>query len=221
MFDAEELLLKIHSGRKLKPAELEEVVYLLETTQLHELGRKLSVDDVYALLLVLGKTKERRYRPMLEKYLDAQDALTVSQVLETLCLEWGPIEEYVERLLIFALGNSWDEDGDVQAQALKILGEHLYDVLGKKRGKVDPQHKSSSRPAQIVSLLLGVLRDENAERAVRQSAYFSLCRAYGKPWEEIPSEFARLDLSPDSEDLDREVLGFLERFVAEAGSTAP
>lgn len=198
MMDVDALLSKIGAGRKLKPAELAEVVELLSSGEEEIKKHNLTLDDIYSLLVVLGKTGLLQYRPLLERYLDSEDALTVSYVLETLCLDWNLVDEYVERLGSFALGNSWDTEDDVRQIALKCLGEYLYakTVTGDK----------SVRPGRFLELILGIFDDDESEHRTRQSAYYALLRAFGKPWEEIPSEFARLDLSESSKELDRSVI---------------
>jgi hypothetical protein len=204
MADPEELLVKITSGRELEAEEFAEMISLLELKDRTELGRKLSHDDLYSLLVVLGKTGRKDQRGILERYLDIEDPLTVSLVLEILCLDWGYLDDQLERLMSFALGNSWDGDDDVRLMAIKLLGEYLHGFL--RTGRKAPTETERKRMTSINDLLLNLFQDESLDRQVRQGAYFALLRGAGKEWDEIPSEYARLDLAPGSKDILWELL---------------
>jgi hypothetical protein len=212
MLDPEEQLVKLNSGGRLDETELDEVLALLESTDVQELGRKLSADDIYSLLLVIGRTKDTRYRGLLERYLDAKDALTVSLVLEILCLQWGPIEECLEWLLDFALGSAWDDEDDVRQTALRILGDYLCRELPKNAVPAKTK-KKDPRALKVLGLVVSIFEDDTLERATRQAAYYSLLRASGISWENVPSEFARLDLNPGSKDIDWELLSRLKNML--------
>ncbi|MCC6954050.1 MAG: hypothetical protein IT290_08025 [Deltaproteobacteria bacterium] len=204
--DADQLLGKIASGKTLKDDELKEIVELLSGDFLGVEGGELTLDEVYELLLVLGKAKAVSERRVLEKYLDCQEPQTVSLVLDILCGEWGFTEEYTEYLLNFSLGQSWDAEGDVQVVAIKLLGEHLHrnapKMRGTKGGKGALTDAQKKRCGEIFSLLDQHFRDPDMDSIIRKTAYYSLCRAAGREWEQIPSEFARLNLEPGSPDVD-------------------
>jgi len=192
MIDAETLLAKINAGEKLEPSELEEVVALLESDYLEGYGRKLSVDDIYSLLLVLGRSHAYQYTTLLESFLNVEDTLTVSLVLDTLCLQWDKLEECVEKLISFALGQSWDEDEDIREEAIKLLGEYLFNLKTNH-----PKKKATGRSATVLELLISTFDNPENSYFIRKHAYFALCRAAGKTWQEIPSAYATLDFSKD------------------------
>jgi hypothetical protein len=201
--DPEALLLRLNSGKKLREGELHAVTQLLQSVDAESLGRKLSVDDVYALVLVIGRAKATQCKGLLERFLDAKDPLTVGLVLEILCLQWHDTEEQLERVLNFSLGNSWDEEDDVRHIALKIIGEYLAEKLP---APTEPQRR---RVKKVLELLLALFDDEELPAPTRQYAYFALLRAGGVPSSDLPSEFAILDLSPHSKQLRFDVLSGL------------
>ena len=161
---------------------------------------------MYELLLVLGKAKAVSERKVLERYLDCQEPQTVSLVLEILCGEWGMTEEYTEHILNFSLGQSWDAEGDVQVVAIRLLGEHLHKNAAKLRsgkgGKAGLTESQRKRCGEMFTLLDQHFRDADLDPIARKAAYYSLCRAAGRDWEHIPSEFARLRFEPGSPDID-------------------
>ncbi|MCB0322044.1 MAG: hypothetical protein KDD69_00680 [Bdellovibrionales bacterium] len=206
--DPEKLLLRLSDGDGLSREEIDEIVELLRQLESEDIGRKLSVDDVYSYLVVLGRAEQKQYRHVIEKFLDVRDALTVALVLETLCLRWDCTDEYLERVVSFALGVAWDEDQDVQQAAIKILGEFLHTAIGVDATAL------GDRQREVLELLLNLLRDDSLEHWTRQSSYFALCRAAGKDWEELPNDCVLLDLTEGSTDLDHEVLERLDRLAA-------
>lgn len=191
VLDPERLLLKVNSGEALDAKILSEVAATIEDSLSDNPGRKASVDDVYSLLLVLGRADARAHLRTLERFLEQRDPYVVSLVLEILCLQWRTTAEYVERVIHFALGVSWDEDDDVRHTALKILGEYLHEGAGKP-----------NVAAEVLALLLSTFSDSTLDRWTRQQAYFALCRAGGKDWSELPSECKILDLRDGSQDID-------------------
>ncbi len=205
------MLLALSEGGALAENELREVLAVLESAESKDFACGPSVDDVYECLLVLGKTKLSQYRRIIEKFLEAEDALTVALVLETLCLRWELTAEYLEQVISFALGAPWDKDEDVRQTALKILGEYMY--ANRREAALVPAAlpKSKLHLLHVLDLLRSVFADEEAQQWTRQSAYYALCRAAGRNWDELPPECKALDLSAESADLDQDVL----RYVAE------
>lgn len=208
--DPEKLLLDINEGKTLSAGELSTIAAVLVDQSKKILTRDFSVDDVYSYLLVLGRAKCFEYGHVLESFLDVEDPLTVALVLEILCLDWGKSEEYLERVINFALGASWDEDEDVRQTALKILGEYLYEKLPKQqKGDVPTVIR------QVLELLYSTFCDEDAEQWSRKSAYTALCRARKKKPEQLPAECSLLSFEPQSPDIDWEVIRQIEDFLSE------
>lgn len=209
--DVEKMLVRLNSGEKLKEAELDEVVRLLRgMLDSPEDFRDLGVDDAYELLTVLTRAKAHQHRSLLERFFDDKDPLTVTLVLEALCLDWGWIEEYLERVINFALGVSWDAEQDIRHCAIKILGEYLFRL--RSAG-------SSPQAREIMQLLLDAVGDEELNHWTRKAAYLALCRAAGKDWEELPPEYRKLDFSAGSADIDATVLAYSRDFVSSGSSS--
>ena len=190
--DPERLLLKLSTGKRLTAAEVRSVVEVLEGS-----SEDSGLDDSYSCLLIIGRAELKEHRRLVERHLETKDPLTVSLALEILCLQWRTTEDYLERALDFALGVSWDEDDDVRGMSLRILGEYLRDAWNE----VIPT-SGSDKQLKVLGLVLSVFDDDALDPLVRQAAYNSLCRAAGKPWEELPSECVLLDLAVGSKDVD-------------------
>ncbi len=210
--DPEKLLLQISNGKTLSPEEVEELIHLLEGAAVgDELRRDISLDDVYSYLVVLGRAKCTRARHVLERYLEMRDPLTVALVLEVLCLEWGFTEEFLERVVNFAVGVAWDYDEDVKQTALKILGEYLLTSL---RSRKENDGAMLPREQRVIDLLFTTFDDQAGKIWCRQAAYFALCRAGGLSWEELPGECTSLDFSSRKGEVRYDVL---DRLRALAG----
>lgn len=196
--DPEKLLVKVSLGKKLSEKELSAVEEALSRIDLKQLSKAGVMDEAYALIHLVSKAKLQQLAFMLEPYLEAKDAPIVSLVLETLCLEWGTSEAYIERVIDFALGASWDEEEDVRQSAIKILGEYLHTKLQEKQ--------LGEKPKRVLELILSIFAQPEDDPFIRQRAYSALCRAGGKSEDELPSEFVMLDLSDDSSDVDWNML---------------
>jgi hypothetical protein len=231
--DPEKLLVKVSLGKQLSDVELSEVVHALTQIDVERMAATGLVDEAYALLHLLGKAKAYQSIQLLEKYLEAKDALTVSLVLEILCLDWDRTEGYIERLIDFSLGVSWDEEDDVRQTALKILGEYLRRRLAAEEGRAQEEGKKktkknrrqdeaihvvsgSDKTRRVLELLFGFISDIGLSQSTRQGAYFALCRAAGKEWDELPSECAMLSFEAGSSDLDQALLDNFQRLLAES-----
>ncbi len=212
--DPEKLLLRISQGEELSKEEIEEVTEVLRSLDLKEIGRARSVDEMYSFLVVVGKARLTSLGHLIEKFLEVRDALTVGLVLETLCLQWEKTGEYLERVINFALGVAWDDEQDVQQVAIKILGEYLHTRIPQVVCTKEP--KTTVSEHRVLELLFSLFEDEALESWSRQSAYYSLCRAYGKDWEAIPSECVQLDFAEGSADIDWEMTVKLQRLLAQA-----
>ena len=158
-FDAEKLLLEINSGKSLRPEDEKLVGELLAAPENRLLGRHLSQDDIYSLVLVVGRAKVTKFRHLIAAFLDRDDPLTVSLVLEVLCLEWKETAEYLERVISFALGVPWDVEGDVRQTAIKVIGEYLKSVIPAAPGSSAVALTPANQ--HVLSLLIHLFDDDD------------------------------------------------------------
>ncbi|MCC6933883.1 MAG: hypothetical protein IT292_11645 [Deltaproteobacteria bacterium] len=203
--DAEKLLLSVNSGDKLSDVELERVAHAIEQISAisNEQQKNMLLDDLYSLILVIGRARAMGYKSLLEKQLYSKDAFVIALVLEIMCLEWGFIEDYLEQIISFAVGMSWDEENDLQLMAVKILGEYLAQI----RNNDDGSRKLGIEWKKLIAQQLhDIFNNEQHEQWVRQGAYYALCRAGGKSWADLPGECAVIDLKPNSPDIDWELI---------------
>ena len=213
--DPEALLLKLNTEGKIPSDVFAHVVDILEQINIEDVDSGLPLDDLYAMLLIVGKVRDFKYQYLFNKYLELKDPFIVSMVLETVCLNWKLTEEYLEYIINFAVGAVWDSEDDVCVTSVKILGEYLHSEQSK------PQKTSSDNDwnKKVTELLLNILSDAGREHWVRQGAYCSLLRAFGKDWSELPGECAVLDLHPGSPDVDWEAVKTVAKMYLVAGSS--
>ncbi len=211
--DAEEILNRINSGEAPEEEEVEAIVATLELVRVERdyvrgdtgtitLGsgrqaqvRMPGVDETYSLIKVMGRANLKDQRGVLESFLKHEDPLIVSLVIEILCLNWELTEDYLEQVVNFALGVAWDEEYDVADTAIRVLGEFL--AGGEESGPEAPQVKK---------LLSELFEDKRSDHWIRQRCYFSMLRASGKAWEEIPSECSLIEFSRDNPEVQWSVI---------------
>jgi len=208
--DPEKLLVKVSLGKKLTSEELQRVIDAFEELSPQNFSRVGAIDDAYALAHLLSRAGNAQQAYLIERYLEAKDPLLVSLVLETLCLTWNLSAAYLERVMSFALGESWDYDEDVRHTAIKVLGEYLRGQLIEGKSAGNPANWFNQSAGQALELLLSIFGDENGERLTRQAAYRALSRASGKEWVELPAELAQLDFSENSKDIDDKMISDLK-----------
>ena len=199
--DPEELFSLLAKNKTISEQELYKLASFLNEIDLSDDNQLFCYDDIYEYLVVIGKSKQKKFRFALERFLHCKDSLTVSLVLEILCLKWEDIDDYLELIIGFALGCPWDEDEDVRQMAIKILGEYLF------KNKSTCSLPSNNR--QIISLLFSIFDNPLVPQWTRQSAYFALCRAAGKKWEEVPPECSVLNFEQECEKIDQNMLKHL------------
>jgi hypothetical protein len=214
--DAEELLLSVNSGKKLSKSEIEEVHELLNTFWSNESTRKISLDEVYAFLQLISRARLLELRKVVETFLESKDGLTAALSLEILCLDWNLTHEYIQEVISFALGQSWDEEGDVQEIALKVLGEWLAVELAKNSKKKSP--KILEKHTEVISLLLNIFNDTELSDWTRKICYFALCRAGGMAEQDLPSPYADLELCSSEPKIDSELIARLTELAAQSSS---
>ncbi len=213
--DPEEMLSKLNSGKGLSSMEIEQVVSMLElvkiakpvskeTIEIRGVSakqdesriRQPGVDEIFSLIKIIGKAELKDRREVVESFLLHDDPLTVSLVLEILCLKWKETDRYLEQVVNFALGVSWDDEGDVADTAIGILGEYLHDNMADLSGEKELHFD------HVKSLLVDILKNDTLDQWLRQKSYFSILRAMGKDWSEIPSECSLIDFSRESGEID-------------------
>lgn len=213
--DADKLLVEINSGNRLSGETLARVASYLESIDLAA-AEGLDLDNLYALLLVLARAHSYEHGYLFEKFFELQDAMTAIMILETFCVDWNRTEEYLEHVLRFALGAGWDEDGDVQQFALKIVGEHVRSYLERDATTASEKHHLK----RLVELVLRTFDDESNDRWVRQAAYRALGRIAMKEWEELPGECSMPNFDPASGSFDPEVVSSVRQLALELSSSA-
>lgn len=210
--DPDQLLSKLANGNSLEAEAEAQILELLQSWGKGDSARERSLDDLYGYLVVLNRAKLVQHHRIIERFLDAKDALTVSFVLETLCLDWNLSDEYLERAVSFSLGAPWDSEGDAREQALKILGEHLR---AKGLAEAIALGEVSQSQQRVLALLISTLEDIDNDNWVRQAAYFALCRAMGREWEELPPECSLLHFEAADTELDIELIEEAKRLSNE------
>ena len=186
----EEILARIHAGKKLRKDELTMVASILQEIELQEVGRKLGADDTYQLLSALLREPSWKDEKLFERFFDIQDPTTASLVMKKLCSSREGRINYLERLFSLALGSDWDEDGDLQQDAIEFLGEFALEA--KRSDSPD------ARRNKVLKFILELFDAESSSKELRQWSYSALMRAGGTLHEELPSRYAIYDFKSDS-----------------------
>jgi hypothetical protein len=188
--ELEEILARIHSGRKLHKAELNLVATILQDLELQEVGRKLSADDIYLLLSALFREDSWKDERLFERFFDIHDPTTASLVMKKLCSSKEGRKNYLERLFSLALGSDWDSEGDLQQDAIEFLGEFACEERKSE--------ENSPRQKQALLFLFDLFDDENSSREQKQWAYCAILRASGLSHEQLPSRYAIYEFTPSN-----------------------
>jgi len=202
--------MRLNSGQTLSSEELAEVGQALSEISVRRDRINCEIlDDVYEMILILGKANAQEHKHLVEHHLDSKDPTTVCLVMEVLCCEWGRIDDYLEQLVNFALGVPWDGQGDVREQALRILGVYLKGKFPVGNASADwggYRESPSAQDINVLGLIFQTFRDSELDDYIRQAAYISLCKAAGKQDESLPAECDVIDLYAGSSDIDWDML---------------
>ena len=174
-FDPDDLLQRLRANQsEVNAIEIGEIVALLESPA--------SAIDRHTFVSILGYGGMNEARPVVERLLTcSSDPLLAAEALEVLCSDWSLTADYAEAVADFARGVTWDEDGDVQHVALRIMGEEL----------------SERRDRGWFRLLLHIARDEAQPFMAREAAIRALATGLGDDVLKLPS--AAVDQPLDSE----------------------
>lgn len=171
-----ELLAKFNAGESISPAQTASLIERIKTCVSEE-PDYWDFDEIYEVVLALGKLRVLEAAPELERLLIAQEPLTLCLVLETLCLKWDRTEEYLERVMTFAVGAVWDEDLDVQEKAIELLGDYV-----RKRAQGDEPSKSSV-VQRVIETLWQQFASAEEPVIIRKAAYRAIVSASGNSGE--------------------------------------
>ena len=173
--DNEELLRKAFEG-DIEDHEVALVARRLDAARPDE--------DRYGLLHILGHAGDRCYRPLVERFLEcSDDPMLAHLALQTLCLFWGETERYMGHVLRFLRGVEWDREELVRQLAASMAGEYLR----------------ASHDEVLLRELVRIWDDQSEDPLTRENAYFGLCRAMGREWEEMPSAAKFMDIPNDAD----------------------
>ena len=157
----------------------DEIAIVAKELEENKLGEHSST-----LLIILGKSWDSSHQGLVEQFLTIkEDPILAEEALSVLCNDWGLTSQYVEQVLQFMQGVSWDTFEDCRLRATSIAGEYL-------------RHSTEPR---ILRGLLEIFEDEKEEHLLRESAYSALARAMGKEYTEIPSAARTFDLKKDTD----------------------
>lgn len=84
-------------------------------------------NEVYDLLSMLQYGDAATYRPLVEPYLHFHDYVLAEVALQVLCNFYNLTEQYIDNLVHFMGGVSWDPYDDLQSKAAYIAAHYLKD----------------------------------------------------------------------------------------------
>ena len=153
-----------------------------EVSAIAEALQKGTSENPYTAIHILGLTNAIQYEPLVAKFLDCPFDPMLSRIaLKVLVSHWGLGVKYRREIEEFAKGKEWDEDAHVRLMSISCAGE-LARV---------------THDVELIKLCLSIFENEAESRGVRDQAYFSIARAAGKSWNEIPLASRRINLEKD------------------------
>jgi hypothetical protein len=155
--DYQDLLQRARWG-KLKSEEVDSVA--------QEMQKRRPALDRASLLHILGESKDKRHRKLVEKCLYSGDVKLAKMALQTLCVTWGEAAQHTDDLLRFLRGVEWDTEqgGHVILIAISLSGEYLRN--GKQR--------------ELLTELIDIYEKEGS--IFKDEAYVALVRGMGHSW---------------------------------------
>lgn len=138
--------------------------------------------DQYTMLHAIGRAGATKYEPLVAQFLrEHRDPGISGLALRILCNWWGLTDRYFEDLVSFLNGQNWDVSDEAQLMAISIAGEYLRNTSN----------------LTILETLFHIFSDISKRNVIRGSAYFALCRAEGRDWDEIPPASRSVDFLRD------------------------
>lgn len=153
--DFDDLLCNISRGEKLPKENKEQIASFIQA-QISLPREKRSLEDLFAAYTVLAKTDDPKLAYLLELAFEIPDPLLVSLALETLIIKWNIYENLSERLVQYALGASFDHDGDIRLSAFECI-KHIFGVKKVDASVVD----------KLNQLLMHILNDDSEDEEIK------------------------------------------------------
>lgn len=156
----------------------------LSRTEIDHVARELQSNqpatDRYTLLHILGRAGAVEHRSLVERFLEsASDPMVAQMALHILCSYWDMPDQYLDELIRFVHGVSWDGDGDVRRTAISDTGEYLR----------------SHEESRLLREILQIFENTAETQGMREAAYIALARAADRDWTELPSAARHFDLA--------------------------
>ena len=127
--------------------------------------------DAYTAIMVLGRSFAKKYRPLVETYLESPDnPMFARGAVYALCDCWDETERYLPQIIAFCRKVDWDDENDVRLIALSSAGEFL-------------RNNWSQELAECVLHVAETEEDVIISNAAKQA----IARAVGLEYSEIPS----------------------------------
>ncbi|MCB1118043.1 MAG: hypothetical protein KDK50_05650 [Chlamydiia bacterium] len=164
---AEEMYQGAKSGRVTQD-EFEYAVKELESASRDGFNR-----DTYWYLLVVGIMGSSEYAPLFERFLKCPEKPSLTAAaLDGLCYYWSLTPKYIDILVTFIKGVSWDTHADARISAMRCAGSYLRDNENKK----------------LLWMLMYVFSNEEENEVMQETAYMAIARAVGQSWEEYQKD---------------------------------
>ncbi len=117
---------------------------------------KRSLEDIFAAYTVLVKADDSKLAYLLELAFEIPDPLLVCLALKTLIIKWNIFEPFTERLIQYALGASFDYDGDVRVAAFESI-KHIFNQKKVPTAVIE----------KLTQLLMHILNDEGEDEEIK------------------------------------------------------
>ncbi len=141
-------------------------------------------EDLGAYIYILGRIGAVQHKSLIEKYLYCpEDPDVAATALRVLCLYWNYTEEYLDQIVSFIKGVTWDDVDDVRLMSFSVLGKFL-----KKKKNPQLIHLLTDFVDDPTKIEGYVSNRNYAEAFLQACAYTELCKALGCSDDEIFDE---------------------------------
>lgn len=169
--DFDEMLFKLSKEEHLAFDEIKSLEAYISSTVKGQ-KEKRSLEDLYAALTVVAKSRLIELSYIVELCLDIHDPLLVSLALETLVIDWDCQENLEQRLIQFVLGVPYDHDEDIKESSIKCIAHILKqknETINTAEALIRSLNNSLNNiDEKFLSLLLHILDDQEESSYIKK-----------------------------------------------------
>lgn len=162
---------ELYQAAKSREVTKEELKFAVE--QVESASEYDFRQDIYYYLYVIGLVGSSEYAPVVERFLRCPEKPSLTAAaLRVLCYYWSLTPQYIDTLVTFIKGVSWDTDADARISAMGCAASYLLNNENKK----------------LLWMLLYVFSNDQENEVMQETAYSAVATAVGQSWEEYQKD---------------------------------